>query len=76
MDLTCRMGLGYPDGPIERVMRGDLARHYDISAALMELSGSASYAPARRAVVAGQRSAAEQGSFATPRLRPHTRNPE
>jgi len=58
MDLTCRMGLGYPDGPIERVMRGDLARHCDITAALMELSGSPSFAPARRAVVASRRRAA------------------
>ncbi len=60
MDLTCRMGLGYPDGPIERVMRGDLARHHDISVTLAELSGSAIYAPARRAVVASQRRAAEK----------------
>jgi 3-hydroxybutyryl-CoA dehydrogenase len=28
MDLTCKLGLGYPDGPIERVVRGGLARHY------------------------------------------------
>ncbi len=25
MDTTCRLGLGYPDGPIERVLRGGLA---------------------------------------------------
>ena len=28
MDLTCRLGLGYPYGPLERVMRGGLARYY------------------------------------------------
>jgi 3-hydroxybutyryl-CoA dehydrogenase len=55
MDMTCRMGLGYPDGLIERVVRGDLARHYDISSALHEMSGQAAYMPARRAVVAKKR---------------------
>ena len=57
MDLTCRMGLGYPDGPIERVARGGLANHYDVTKALFETYGSQSYAPARRAVVAKQRGA-------------------
>jgi 3-hydroxybutyryl-CoA dehydrogenase len=55
LDTTCRLGLGYPDGPIERVMRGGLAHHHDVSKALFEVCGSASYAPARRAVVARQR---------------------
>lgn len=55
MDMTCRMGLGYPDGPIERVVRGDLARHYDISSAIYEMTGQAAYMPARRAVVAKKR---------------------
>lgn len=55
MDLTCRLGLGYPDGPIERVERGDLARHYDITQALFETFGTPGYAPARRAVVARTR---------------------
>ena len=52
MDLTCRMGLGYPDGPVERVLRGGLARHGDVSRALFEVYGTPAYAPARRAVVA------------------------
>ncbi len=56
MDLTCRLGLGYPDGPIERVERGGLARHYEASKALHEVYGTPAYAPARRAVVAKQRS--------------------
>jgi len=55
MDLTCRLGLGYPDGPIERVVNGDLARHYDITSMLYEINGTPAYAPARRAVVAKQR---------------------
>jgi 3-hydroxybutyryl-CoA dehydrogenase len=55
MDLTCRLGLGYRDGPIERVERGGLANHYDVTAALFEVYGTPAYAPARRAVVAKQR---------------------
>jgi len=55
MDTTCRLGLGYPDGPIERVLRGGLAHHHDVTSALFEVYGSAAYAPARRAVVARQR---------------------
>lgn len=58
MDKTCCMGLGYPDGPIERVTRGGLARHYDISKSLVEMTGLAGYAPARAAVVAKARQAA------------------
>jgi 3-hydroxybutyryl-CoA dehydrogenase len=55
MDLTCRLGLGYPDGPIERVERGGLAQHHDITRALFEAYGTAAYAPAPRAIVAKQR---------------------
>lgn len=55
MDLTCRMGLGYTDGPIERVARGGLAYHHDVTRALFDVYGSEAYAPARRAVVAKQR---------------------
>ena len=55
MDLTCRLGLGYPDGPVERVERGDLARHYNITQALFEVYGTPGFAPARRAVVAHER---------------------
>jgi 3-hydroxybutyryl-CoA dehydrogenase len=55
MDLTCRMGLGYPDGPIERVTRGGLAAHHDVTSALFEVYGTSAYAPARRAVVAAMR---------------------
>jgi 3-hydroxybutyryl-CoA dehydrogenase len=55
MDLTCRLGLGYPEGPIERVSRGGLAYHYDVTKALFVVYGTLGYAPARRAVVAKQR---------------------
>lgn len=55
MDLTCRLGLGYPDGPIERVTRGNLAKHHDITRSLFEVFGTPAYAPARRAVVAAAR---------------------
>ena len=55
MDKTCRLGLGYPDGPIERVVRGGLAHHYDVSKALFEAYGTPAFAPARRAAVAKQR---------------------
>jgi 3-hydroxybutyryl-CoA dehydrogenase len=57
MDMTCRLGLGYADGPIERVMRGGLAAHYDICKSLFEIYGTPAYAPARRAVVAKMREA-------------------
>ena len=55
LDMTCRMGLGYPDGPIERVERGGLASHCDVTRALFEIFGTPGYAPARRAVVARER---------------------
>ena len=55
MDLTCRLGLGYADGPIERVERGGLAHHYDVTQALFEVTGAPAYAPARRAAVAKRR---------------------
>lgn len=56
MDLTCRLGLGYFDGPIERLERGGLAHHYDVTQALFEVTGAPAYAPARRAAVAKRRS--------------------
>jgi 3-hydroxybutyryl-CoA dehydrogenase len=55
LDKTCRLGLGYPDGPIERVTRGGLVRHFDITTALHGMTGLPGYAPARRAVVAKER---------------------
>jgi len=55
MDLTCRLGLGYPDGPIERLLRGGLHHHHEASAALFEAFGTPGFAPARRSVVAARR---------------------
>lgn len=55
MDLTCKLGLGYPDGPIERVVRGGLANHYSTSKALFEAFGLPSFAPPRRATAAFRR---------------------
>ena len=55
IDMTCRLGLGYPDGPIERTLRGGLTAHYDICTSLFEIYGTPAYAPARRAVVAKMR---------------------
>jgi 3-hydroxybutyryl-CoA dehydrogenase len=59
MDLTCRLGLGYPDGPIERVMRGGLADHFAVTSALFETYGTSAYAPARQAVIAARREKAK-----------------
>jgi 3-hydroxybutyryl-CoA dehydrogenase len=62
MDTTCKLGLGYPDGPIERVERGGLAYHHDVTRALFETYGAAGYAPARRAVVGKSRERSREGS--------------
>ena len=55
MDLACRLGLGYPDGPVERAVRGGLAYHHEVSSALFATSGQPGDAPARAAVVARAR---------------------
>ena len=55
LDLTCRAGLGYADGPVERVARGGLAYHFDVTTALAQIYEGCGFAPARRAVVAAQR---------------------
>lgn len=55
IDLTCRLGLGYADGPIERVERGGLVHHYEVSQRLFETYGTSGFAPARRAQVAKRR---------------------
>src|SRR5262249_4149339 len=59
MDTTCRLGLGYADGPIERVERGGLGFHHDVTRALFETYGTPGYAPAPRAVVAKARETSE-----------------
>lgn len=61
IDLTCRLGLGYPKGPIEHTIAGGLAHHCEVTRALFEVYGTPGYAPARRAVVAMQRSENKDG---------------
>jgi len=57
MDKTCCMGLGYPVGPVARVTAGGLARHYDVSKAIQDMTGLVGYSPARAAVVSKARQA-------------------
>jgi 3-hydroxybutyryl-CoA dehydrogenase len=55
MDITCKLGLGYPDGPIERVKRGGLADYYCLSKALFDAFGAQAYAPPRSAAATFRR---------------------
>ena len=55
LDTTLKLGLGYPEGPIELLERTGLAHHYAVTQALYEACGDPAYAPARRARVAWQR---------------------
>ena len=55
LDTTLKLGLGYPEGPIELLDRTGLAHHHDATQALFEAYGDPAYAPARRARVAKQR---------------------
>ena len=55
LDTTLKLGLGYPEGPIELLERTGLAHHCDVTQALFEAYGEAAFAPARRARVAKQR---------------------
>jgi 3-hydroxybutyryl-CoA dehydrogenase len=52
LDMTLKLGLGYPEGPIALLERTGLEHHYDVTHALFEATGDAAYAPARRARVA------------------------
>ena len=49
MDATLRMGLGYPEGPIELLDRTGLEHHFEVTQALFEQLGQEPYCPARRA---------------------------
>jgi 3-hydroxybutyryl-CoA dehydrogenase len=55
MDVTLKMGLGYPEGTIALLERTGLATHHDVSRALYEALGDANFLPARRAQVAKAR---------------------
>ena len=55
LDMTLKLGLGYPEGPIALLERTGLEHHHDVTQALFETLGDPAYAPARRARVAKQR---------------------
>jgi 3-hydroxybutyryl-CoA dehydrogenase len=55
LDLTVRLGLGYPEGPISLLENTGLAAHFQVSQALYEALGEASLLSARRARVAWAR---------------------
>jgi len=55
LDITLKLGLGYPEGPIALLERTGLAHHFDVTQALFEAYGDPAFVPARRARVAKQR---------------------
>jgi 3-hydroxybutyryl-CoA dehydrogenase len=55
MDLTLKLGLGYPEGTIALLERTGLAPHAEVSRALHEALGDPGFVPARRAQVAKAR---------------------
>lgn len=55
LDQVLRLGLGYPQGPIELLERTGLEAHYQISRALHDSLGAPEFFPARRARVAAMR---------------------
>jgi 3-hydroxybutyryl-CoA dehydrogenase len=55
LDLTLRLGLGYPEGPIALLEKTGLEHHFDVTQTLFDALGEAPYAPARRARVAKMR---------------------
>lgn len=61
LDLTVRLGLGYPEGPIALLERSGLEHHHDVSRALFEASGDPALAPERRAAVAAERARRRRG---------------
>jgi 3-hydroxybutyryl-CoA dehydrogenase len=52
MDLTLKLGLGYPEGPLSLLSRSGLAHHAQVSQVLFDALGKPEFAPARRAQVA------------------------
>jgi 3-hydroxybutyryl-CoA dehydrogenase len=60
LDLTVRLGLGYPAGPIALLERSGLAHHFVVSKALFEAYGERGFVPARRARVAFERMLAKE----------------
>ncbi len=60
LDLTLRLGLGYPTGPITLLEQSGLHHHYDVTQHLFDALGEQPYIPARRARVAKMRKNKEQ----------------
>ena len=56
MDMTLKLGLGYPEGPNALLARTGLVGHFDVSNGLYQSLGDADFAPARRARIAKARS--------------------
>jgi 3-hydroxybutyryl-CoA dehydrogenase len=56
LDMTLRLGLGYPEGPLALLERTGLANHFDVTQALHQSLGGDDFLPARRARVAKNRS--------------------
>jgi 3-hydroxybutyryl-CoA dehydrogenase len=52
MDLTLKLGLGYPEGPLSLLSRSGLADHAHVSEYLFNALGKDTFFPARRAQVA------------------------
>jgi 3-hydroxybutyryl-CoA dehydrogenase len=60
-DMTLRLGLGYPEGPLALLDRTGLAQHYDVTSSLYRQLGDEAYAPARRAQIAKARATGNAG---------------
>jgi len=56
MDLTLKLGLGYPEGPLSLLSRTGLEHHAKVSQTLFEALGKSEFSPARRAQVALRKS--------------------
>lgn len=52
LDMTLRLGLGYPEGPISLLERTGLSDHCRVTQFLFDAYGDAAFVPARRARVA------------------------
>jgi len=64
MDVTLKLGLGYPEGPIALMERTGLEHHYAVTQALFEAYGDPAYAPARRSRVAHERTVVQNAAQA------------
>jgi 3-hydroxybutyryl-CoA dehydrogenase len=60
LDLTVRLGLSYPEGPISLLEDSGLAAHFEVSQALYRALGEPALLPARRARVAWLRDQAAE----------------